>query len=64
MWQPTFTSNHCRCTPLTKSGGFSIEDYPNAYAMYRNEVTLPLHTCLSDEQVEYLLECFAKVLKG
>ncbi len=32
--------------------------------MYRNEVTLPLHTCLSDEQVEYLLECFAKVLKG
>ena len=42
--------------------GFSIEDYPNAYQMYHNEVTLPLHTCLTDEQVEYVLDSFIKVL--
>ena len=61
------TNVHFKPLPMHtayKKLGFSIEDYPNAYAMYRNEVTLPLHTCLSDEQVEYLLECFAKVLKG
>ena len=61
------TNVHFKPLPMHtayKKLGFSIENYPNAYAMYRNEVTLPLHTCLSDEQVEYLLECFAKVLKG
>ena len=42
--------------------GFSIEDYPNAYQMYHNEVTLPLHTCLTDEQVEYVLDSFIRVL--
>lgn len=42
--------------------GFSIEDYPNAYQMYHNEVTLSLHTCLTDEQVEYVLDSFIKVL--
>ena len=42
--------------------GFSIGDYPNAYQMYHNEVTLPLHTCLTDEQVEYVLDSFIKVL--
>ena len=42
--------------------GFSIENYPNAYQMYHNEVTLPLHTCLTDEQVEYVLDSFIKVL--
>lgn len=42
--------------------GFSIEDYPNAYKMYHNEVTLPLHTCLTDEQVEYVLDSLIKVL--
>lgn len=42
--------------------GFSIEDYPNAYQMYHNEVTLPLHTCLTDEQVEYVLDSLIKVL--
>lgn len=44
--------------------GFDIKDYPNAYQMYHNEITLPLHTCLSDEEVEYVLDCFAKVLRG
>ena len=36
--------------------GFDIADYPNAYAQYENEVTLPLHTRLTDEDVEYLKE--------
>lgn len=47
-----------------KKLGFDIKDYPNAYQMYHNEITLPLHTCLSDEEVEYVLDCFAKVLRG
>lgn len=36
--------------------GFSIDDFPNALAQYRNEVTLPLHTCLSDEDVSYVID--------
>lgn len=40
-----------------KNMGFNIEDYPNAYAQFYNEITLPLHTCLTDEQVEYVIEC-------
>ena len=36
--------------------GFDIEDFPNAYAMFRNEITLPLHTLLTDEQIDYVIE--------
>ena len=36
--------------------GFSIEDYPNALAQFQNEITLPLHTRLSDEDLDYVLE--------
>jgi dTDP-4-amino-4,6-dideoxygalactose transaminase len=46
-----------------KELGFDIKDYPNAFEMYHNEVTLPLHTRLSDEDVEYVLENFRKCLK-
>lgn len=42
--------------------GFDIADYPNAYNQYRNEVTLPLHTCLSDEDVEYVIENFVEII--
>ena len=45
-----------------KNLGFDIKDYPNAYKQYANEVTLPLHTLLSDEDVEYLLENLKKVI--
>jgi dTDP-4-amino-4,6-dideoxygalactose transaminase len=38
-----------------KSLGFDISDYPNAYSMFENEVTLPLHTCLSDSDVDYII---------
>ena len=45
-----------------KNLGFDIKNYPNAYDMFVNEVTLPLHTCLSDEQVEYLLSNFMEII--
>ena len=41
-----------------KNLGFDINDYPNAYAHFENEITLPLHTCLKDEDVEYVIEMF------
>ena len=46
-----------------KSLGFDIADFPNAYAFFANEVTLPLHTCLTDEQAEYIIENYIEVLK-
>lgn len=61
------TNVHYKPLPMHtayKELGFDIKDYPNAYQMYHNEITLPLHTCLSDEEVEYVLDCFAKVLRG
>jgi dTDP-4-amino-4,6-dideoxygalactose transaminase len=45
-----------------KNLGFNIEDFPNAYKQYVNEVTLPLHTLLSDEDVKYVVGNFTKVL--
>lgn len=46
-----------------KSLGFKIEDYPNAFNMYKNEITLPLHTLLTDEEVDYIVESLRKILK-
>ena len=43
--------------------GFDIKDFPNAYAHFANEVTLPLHTSLTDEEVEYVIEQYVSVLK-
>ncbi len=42
--------------------GFDIQNYPNAYKHYQNEITLPLHTCLSDEDVDYVIESFLEIL--
>lgn len=47
-----------------KNLGFKIQDFPNAYEMYKNELTLPLHTCLTDEQIEYVLETFINAIKN
>jgi len=47
-----------------KNLGFDIKDYPNAYNMYRNEITLPLHTMLSDEDVEYIIATFRKIISN
>ena len=42
--------------------GFDINDYPNAYEQYKNEITLPLHTLLTDEDVEYVTNSLIKVI--
>lgn len=44
-----------------KKLGFAIEDYPNAYRNYVNEITLPLHTCLSDEEVKYVISSYRQI---
>ena len=46
-----------------KKLGFDYKNYPNAYDRYENEITLPLHTCLTDEEVNYIIETYKKVLK-
>ena len=45
-----------------KNLGFDITDYPNAYAQYENEVTLPLHTRLTDEDIEYVISNFVDII--
>lgn len=45
-----------------KALGFNINDYPNAYQQFENEVTLPLHTLLTDEQVEFMLNNFKDIV--
>ncbi len=46
-----------------KALGFDIKNYPNAYDMFRNEVTLPLHTRLTDDMVEYVISNYVDVIK-
>ena len=55
------TNVHYKPLPMMtayKHLGFDIADFPNAFNMYRNEITLPLHTCLTNEQVEYVIDHF------
>lgn len=47
-----------------KNMGFDIKDYPNAYEMYHNEITLPLHTRLTDNDVAYVIENFVDIVKS
>lgn len=46
-----------------KNLGFDIKDYPNSYKHFENEITLPLHTKLTDEEVEYVIENYCAILK-
>ncbi len=46
-----------------KNMGFDVKDFPNAYNMYKNEVTLPLHTLLTDDEVEYVAKTYKENLK-
>lgn len=46
-----------------KALGFDIKDYPNAYKHYENEITLPLHTKLTDEEVQYVIDTYGAILK-
>lgn len=60
------TNVHYKPLPLLtayKNLGFRMEDYPNAYKQFENEITLPLHTLLSDEDVEYVVEKFVECVK-
>lgn len=60
------TNVHYKPLPLLtayKNLGFKIEDYPNAYDLYKCEITLPLHTKLTDEQGERVINTFVDVLK-
>lgn len=57
---------HYKPLPLLtayKNLGFDIKDYPNAYNHYKNEITLPLHTKLSDEEIDYIIEKYCEVVK-
>ena len=59
------TNVHYKPLPMHtayKKLGFRIDDYPNAYETYHNEITLPLHTCLTDEDVDCVLENFKNIL--
>ena len=59
------TNVHYKPLPMMtayKALGFDIANYPNAYHLYENEITLPLHTCLSDEDVEYVISNFVDII--
>lgn len=60
------TNVHYKPLPMMtayKKMGWDIKDFPNAYAYYENLITLPLHTKLSDEDVEYIVETFRNVIE-
>lgn len=60
------TNVHYKPLPLLtaySSLGFDIKDYPNSYENYKNEISLPLYSKLTDEQVDYIIENFIEVLK-
>lgn len=59
------TNVHYKPIPMHtayKNLGFSIDDYPNAYNQFKNEITLPLHTNLTDEEVDYVIHTFKECL--
>lgn len=61
------TNVHYKPLPMMtayKSLGFDIDNYPNAYHLYENEITLPLHTKLTDEDVEYVITNFVDIIKN
>lgn len=59
------TNVHYKPLPLMtayKKIGFDIKDFPNAYHMFENEITLPLNTKMSDEDLEYVIENFVEIV--
>lgn len=61
------TNVHYKPLPMMtayKALGYDIKNYPNAYHLFENEVTLPLHTCLTDDDVEYIVTNFVEIIKG
>ena len=60
------TNVHYKLLPMLtayKDMGFDIKDYPNAFAAYENEITLPLYSRLTDEEVDYIIQNAADILK-
>lgn len=60
------TNVHYKPLPMMtayKNLGFDIQNFPNAYHMFENEITLPLHTCLTDGQVDFIIETYRKIVK-
>ena len=61
------TNVHYKPLPMMtayKALGFDIKDYPNAYHLFENEITLPLHTKLTDDDVTYVIENFVDIVKN
>lgn len=61
------TNVHYKPLPMMtayRAMGWDIKDFPNAYAYYENLITLPLNTKLSDEMVEYVVECFMSAVRN
>lgn len=59
------TNVHYKPLPMMtayKNMGFDIKNYPNAYAHFANEITLPLHTRLTDEEVDYIIENYINII--
>ena len=59
------TNVHYKPLPMMtayRAMGFDIQDFPNAYAHFKNEITLPLHTRLTDEEVDYIIEQYTDIL--
>lgn len=59
------TNVHYKPLPMMtayKILGWDIKDFPNAYNYYENLITLPLHTKLSDEDVEYVIKNFKEIV--
>ena len=59
------TNVHYKPLPMMtayKALGFDIKDFPNAYAHFVNEITLPLHTRLTDEEIDYIIEQYTDIL--
>lgn len=60
------TNVHYKPLPLHtayKQLGFDIKNYPNAYAHFANEITLPLHTKLADAEVDYIIKIYTEILR-
>jgi len=61
------TNVHYKPLPLLtayKNLGFDIKDYPNAFELYQNEVTLPLYSTLTNEQMEYVISALSECIKA
>lgn len=61
------TNVHYKPLPMMtayKALGFDIADYPNAFKMFENEITLPLNTRMTEEDVDYVIENFVDIVKS